>query len=174
MRSGEIPKRLQSGHGGCEAVGGRLLAVGNAVGAGVGVWECLWGRVRAGVLGGRGVPPFKQFPGGGGVACRLWCIVLVCSRRRGLANRHSLPFPWTLSLHRRWCPSASHRPVPFLFLLVLSFPLYFPFLSLGRLCQRSPRTFPVALCRVRTERRGWGLGVGGLLHITSRNPIPGA
>ena len=52
---------------GCRAVtgdvkrlGGRLLAVG----AGVGGWECLWGRVRAGVLGGRGVPPppFKQFP----------------------------------------------------------------------------------------------------------------
>ena len=54
---GEIPERLQSGHGGCEAVGGRLLAVGNAVGAGVGVWECLWGRVGAGVLGGEGYPP---------------------------------------------------------------------------------------------------------------------
>ena len=40
-----------------EAVGGRLLAVGNAVGAGVGVWECLWGRVRAGVLGEGGTPP---------------------------------------------------------------------------------------------------------------------
>ena len=33
----EIPERLQSGHRGCEAVGGRVLAVGNAVGAGVGV-----------------------------------------------------------------------------------------------------------------------------------------
>ena len=51
---GEIPERLQSGHGGCEAVGGRLLAVGQAVGAGVGVWECIWGR--AGVLGGGGSP----------------------------------------------------------------------------------------------------------------------
>ena len=61
----EIPERLQSGHRGCEAVGGRLLAVGNAVGAGVGVQGCLWGRVRAGVLGGgRGdPPPFKRFPG---------------------------------------------------------------------------------------------------------------
>ena len=36
---------------------GRLLAVGDAVGAGVGVCECLWGRVRAGALGGRGLPP---------------------------------------------------------------------------------------------------------------------
>ena len=43
--------------GDVQAVGRRLLAVGNAVGAGVGVWECLWGRVRARVLGGRGVPP---------------------------------------------------------------------------------------------------------------------
>ena len=44
------------------------------------------------------------------------------------------PSPWTPSLRRRWCPSASHRPVSFLSLLGLSFPLYFPFLSLGRLC----------------------------------------
>ena len=46
---------------------GRLLAVGDAVGAGVGVWGCLWGRVRArGVWRGRvsGVPPlFKRPPG---------------------------------------------------------------------------------------------------------------
>lgn len=27
------------------------------------------------------------------------CIVLVCSWRHLLANRHSRPFPWTLSLH---------------------------------------------------------------------------
>ena len=39
------------------AVAVRLLAVGNAVGAGVGVWECLWARVRARVLGGRPPPP---------------------------------------------------------------------------------------------------------------------
>ena len=39
----EIPERLQSGHRGWKAVGGRLLAVGNAVGAGVGVWEWLLG-----------------------------------------------------------------------------------------------------------------------------------
>ena len=39
--------------------GGRLLAVGNAVGAGVGVWEYVWGTVRAGVLGGGG----GGFPG---------------------------------------------------------------------------------------------------------------
>ena len=73
-----------------------------------------------------GCPPRPGGGGGGGLACRLWCTVLVCSRRRQLADRPSLPFPWTLSLHRQWCPSASHRPVPFLSLLGLSFPLYFP------------------------------------------------
>ena len=53
-------ERLQ---GTAKAVGGRLLAVGDAVGAGVGVWECLWGRVRARALVGRGYPPpFKRFP----------------------------------------------------------------------------------------------------------------
>ena len=66
-----------------------------------------------------------------------WCV-LVCCWLRLLADRPSLPFPWTLSLHRRWCPSASHRPVSFLSLLGLSFSLYFPFISLGRLCQWSP------------------------------------
>ena len=38
---GEIPELSHSGHRGRKTVGGRLLAVGNAVGAGVGVWECL-------------------------------------------------------------------------------------------------------------------------------------
>ena len=79
-----------------------------------------------------------------------WRVALVCSGRRQLADRH---------FRRRWCPSASHRPVPFLFPLGLSCPLYLPFLSLGRLCQRSPRTFPVSLlCAGSTRRlggRGW-------------------
>ena len=30
----------------------------------------------------------------GGLACGLWCTVLVCSGRRPLADCHSLPFPW--------------------------------------------------------------------------------
>ena len=60
-----------------------------------------------------------------------WCDDLICSWRRLLADRHSLPFPWTLSLHRRWCPSASHHPLTFLFLPALTFPLPFPFPSLG-------------------------------------------
>ena len=78
-------------------------------------------RHRLGALeGGGGVPPpLPMHPWGDGsknrvsqgvgvavLACRLWCIVLVCSRRRQLAARHSLPFPWPLSLHWRWCPSA--------------------------------------------------------------------
>ena len=38
--------------------------------------------------------------------------------RRQLADRHLLPFP----CRRRWCPSASHCPVPFLSLLVTPAP----------------------------------------------------
>ena len=63
---------------------------------------------------------------GGGFGMTPWCDDLVCSWRRLLADRHSLPFPWTLSLHRRWCPSASHHPLTFLFLLALTFPLPSP------------------------------------------------
>ena len=55
-------------------------------------------------------------------------IALAVPAQRPLAARHLLPFPWTLSLHRRWCPSASHRPVSFLSLLGLPSPLFpFPF-----------------------------------------------
>ena len=36
--------------------------------------------------------------GGGGLACRLGFVVLVCSRRRLVADCHSLPFP-SLSLN---------------------------------------------------------------------------
>ena len=112
-----------------------------------------------------------------------WCDDLVCSWRRLLADRHSLPFPWTLSLHRRWCPSASHHPLTFLFLLALTFPLpspfpslglslcrppcpsasphSFPSLSLGRLCRRSPRTCPVSLlCVESTQRKANAFAVG--------------
>ena len=119
----------------------------------------------------------------GWVGMTPWCIVLVCSWRCLLADRHSPPFPWSLSLHRRWCPSASHHRVTFLFLLALSFRLYFPFLSLrfslhrpwcpsaphhsfpflslGRLCQRSPRTCPVSLlCVESTQRKATAWAVG--------------
>ena len=37
---------------------------------------------------------------GGGVGMSPWRVVLVCSWQRLLADRHSLPFPWTPSLHR--------------------------------------------------------------------------
>ena len=50
--SGQFQSGCRAVTGDVTAAGGRLLAVGNAVGAGVEVWECLWGRVRAGVLGG--------------------------------------------------------------------------------------------------------------------------
>ena len=118
-----------------------------------------------------------------GVGMTPGCLVLVCSWQRPLADRHSPPFPWTLSLHRRWCPSASHHPVTFFFLPTLTFPLPFPFLSLGlplhrpwcpsashhpfpfhslgRLCQRSPRTCPVSLlCVKSTQRKANAFAVG--------------
>jgi hypothetical protein len=50
--------------------------------------------------------------------------------------------------------------VSFLSLLGLSFPAYFPFLSLGRLYQRNPRTFTVSLlCVGSTQRRATALAV---------------
>ena len=42
----------------------------------------------------------SHFGLGGGFGMTPWCDDLVCSWRRLLADRHSLPFPWTLSLHR--------------------------------------------------------------------------
>ena len=123
-----------------------------------------------------------------------WCDDLVCSWRRLLADRHSLPFPWTLSLHRRWCPSASHHPLTFLFLLALTFPLpspfpslglslcrpwcpsasphSFPSLSLGRLCQRSPRTCPVSLlCVESTQRKANTFAVGQVRPSGHPKPV---
>ena len=93
----------------------------------VGNKKCRWKHINGGIL------PMSRAAwvgvgGGGGMPL---CLVLVCSGRRLLADRHFLPFPWPLPLHRRWCPSAPHRPVAFLFLLALSFPLYVTFLSLG-------------------------------------------
>ena len=85
--------------------------------------------------------------GGGGVGMTPWCVDLVCSWRPLLADRHSLPFPRTLSLHRRWGPSASHHPVTFLFLPALTVPLPCPFLSLG-----------LSLCRPRCPSGGVGGG----------------
>ena len=61
---GAVPKRLQSGHGGCESgwgVGG-YWRLEMRLGAGVGVWDCLWGRGRAGVLGGGGGRTRKRHP----------------------------------------------------------------------------------------------------------------
>ena len=75
--------------------------------------------------------------GEGGFGMSPW---ICCTRLQLAAPIGRSPFtalPRTLSLRRRWCPSASLHPVSFLFLLALSFPLHFPFLSLGRLSQRS-------------------------------------
>ena len=72
----------------------------------------------------------------GGFGMTPWCVVLICSWRRLLADRHSLPFPWTLSLHKRWCPLTTLRPssssLPCLSLSTsLSFPLAFPSIGGG-------------------------------------------
>ena len=141
-------------------------------GGGVGVWVpkgCVPKMARQEFPNGK-FPHDGHFGlgGGGGFGMTPWCDDLVCSRRRLLADRHSLPFPWTLSLRRRRCPSASHHPLTFLFLPALTFPLPFPFPSLGlsvrrpqcpsashhsfpshslgQLCQRSPRTWSGGGC----------------------------
>ena len=51
--------------------------------------------------------------GGGGLACRLRFVVLVCSWRRLCADRHSLPFP---SLFLNKGPPSGCFGLPFLFL----------------------------------------------------------
>ena len=74
---GAIPERLQSGRRACESgQRGRLLAVGNAVRAGVGEWECFWGRVRAGVL--RGSPPPPPLPQAIPFVLLPRAVVVVC------------------------------------------------------------------------------------------------
>ena len=114
----------------------------------------------------------------------VWHIAMVyCSHLQLAAptgRSPFAPFPWTLSINWGWCPLALHHLVSFLFLLALSFPLYFPFLSLGpwpwcpsashpsfpflslgRLCQRSPWTWPVSLLRVEsTQRKATAFAVG--------------
>ena len=70
---------------------------------------------------------------------------VVCGGRRQLADRHVLPFPRTLSLHRRWCPSASHRPVSVISLLGPSFPLL-PFPFSWEVVPPEPPDFPPDHC----------------------------
>ena len=71
--------------------------------------------------------------GGGGVDMSLWRVVVICSWWCLLANRHLLPFPWSLFLDRQWCLSATHHHVSFPFLLALHFSLlsFGPFRSIG-------------------------------------------
>ena len=112
------------------------------------------------------------------IGLRTRCIVPLTPCR---ILPYLLPFSYLgPSLHSRWCPSTSHHPVSFLLLLARSFPLYLPFLSLGRLCQHSPRTFPVSLLSVNsTQRRATVLAVGevcpsGHPKPAVRDPAPTA
>ena len=67
MWSGKFQSGCRAVTGDVKRLGGGYWRLEMRLGAGVGVWGCLWGRVRAGVLGGGGTtPPFKRFPGGGG------------------------------------------------------------------------------------------------------------
>ena len=79
--------------------------------------------------------------------------------------------PGCTTVCRWWHPIASHHLVPSLFLHGLSLPPYSPFLSVGRLCQRSPGTVPVSLfCVGPTWRRATALAIGQLRP--SGQPIP--
>ena len=91
-------------------------------------------------------PQTNRWPGGGGKA-RYAAV-------------------WTFSLRRRWCPSASHPPVPSLSLPGPSSPPYAPFLFLGRLCQRSQQS----------QRRTWGGGGGdwGVQGVEGQARVTGA
>ena len=61
---GNSPAATERLQGTAKAVGGRLLAVGDAVGAGVGVWECLLGQGQGPSVWREGVPPppFQTIP----------------------------------------------------------------------------------------------------------------
>ena len=96
-----------------------------------------------------------------------WCIVLVCSWRRRLADRHSLPFPWTLSL----MGGGAHRPLTTLCPSSSSLPN----LSLSTSLSEPP-DFPcfTALCGVHTEEGGGGEGGRGATVSPSQGVVPGA
>ena len=64
----------------------------------------------------------------------------------------------------------SPPPVPSFSLPGLSSPPYSPFLSLGQLCQRSPRTVPVSLLRVGSTR---GAGGDGSIEAGGHNGVQG-
>ena len=83
-------------------------------------------------------------------------LVRHCTTRRTLPTRRA-PTPCTTPRRVVQCISDSTP----LSLPALTFPLHFPFLSLGRLCHRSPRTVPVPLPRGgSTRRRAAALAVG--------------
>ena len=69
---------------------------------------------------------------------RLARVGVVGPKWRIMFGGHLLPFPWTVSFHRLWCPLVSHHPRCFLFLPSPIFPLCFLCHSLGRLCQCTP------------------------------------
>ena len=104
-------------------------------------------------LGGRGGLLCVLFSSAVGAA--NWPIATYC------------PLPLGHYLHRRRCPSASHRPLTFLSLLGPTLPLYFPFLSPGRFVPTEPPDCLcfTALCRVHTEEGNFPQGGGGAVVL---------
>ena len=92
--------------------------------------------------------------------------IAVCSWRRLLASRHLPlnPLPPQAAVPIGLSPPRALPPPAWPILN----PPYSPFPSLGRLCQRSPQTFPVSLLCVGSARRtrggGWGACVCSLQH----------
>ena len=103
-----------------------------------------------------------------------WCVVLVCSWRRLWANRHSLPFPWTLSgclcffaygpvSSALSCPATcsligggAHWPLPPCVLPLPPCPIFpslLPFPLPWSVVLTEPPDVPyfIALCRIHTE-----------------------
>ena len=86
VRSGEFQSGCRAVTGDVKRLGGGYWRLEMRLGAGVGVWGCLWGVVRAGVLGGRGVPPpplFKRFPAAGPLAAPQAALRAVRHARAG-------------------------------------------------------------------------------------------
>ena len=78
VRSGKFQSGCRAVTGDVKRLGGGYWRLETRLGAGVGVWECLWGRVRAGLLGGgRGTPPppsSDSLGRGGGAVCVCVCV----------------------------------------------------------------------------------------------------
>ena len=110
---------------------------------------CCWWPVCAPVPLGRG---------GGGGGMTLWCVlVLVGSGRRQLADRHSLPFPRTLSLRKAVVPVGLSPPCALPLPAGLPLPSLLPLPFPPEVVPTEPPDFPCFAAPCRVHR-------GGQLH----------